>query len=231
MTGICFNIFGSFEIGPLSDEELRGMVYEEEIDPTTQIDIWARPENRDRYPLYAGAQTKTIDDKKRALLLQAGFKPSEADRPRQGRDLVVDQSEVSAITGLSKWEDLRITFVTDHLVEVRIRGKPAEERTFVGLGFGHLQSGRPTILWQLLKGLALPSGELPYDHALLGFDQRGLTEQWLSRIRRVLQERFGLRSDPIPWTKKGGYKGYRCTFELKVADELRDHLEREHRTD
>ena len=68
----------------LSDADIKKRVYEEEINPEKQLDYWLRPENRDEITPYEGAQTRTIDEKKRALLLQAGFQSDAVEGTTSG---------------------------------------------------------------------------------------------------------------------------------------------------
>lgn len=77
--GDMFQHFRIVRNAPLTDDEIRRMVFEEKIDPGKQIDNWARPENRDQIGPYYGPKTRTIDEKKRDLLIQAGFNPDDVE--------------------------------------------------------------------------------------------------------------------------------------------------------
>jgi hypothetical protein len=105
--------------------------------------------------------------------------------------------------GASRWEDIEITFLSDHRVQIRTPGK-SDIRNYSELGLNDGRSGIPRKAWKILCLMARNKGFLT--------DGRGAAQPWdklerrVQEIRSVLRKFFGLPEDPVPFIPGTGYK-------------------------
>jgi len=109
-------------------------------------------------------------------------------------------------SGAAKWEDVEITFLSDHRVQIRINGKLEEPANYAELGFDDGRSQNPNKAWLTLRSLAENRGVLK--------DGRTVGEPWpkvekrIQEIRKVFRELFGISADPVPFVEGVGYQSF-----------------------
>ena len=94
-----------------------------------------------------------------------------------------------------QWEGIKISFFSDERVRIQA-GARMVQHNYGELGFNDLRSHRPNQGWLLLRELAIHKGVLPNvsrdSKQFLAIDKR------IQRLRRSLQDLFGIFSDPLP---------------------------------
>ena len=110
-----------------------------------------------------------------------------------------------------KWEDLEISFLSDHRLELRVAGQ-AETLNYSEISLADRRSGKPNQSWGVLLALAQGGGVIP--ETARNSKQWLALEKQIERTRKVLRERFALLDDPLPFEKG---TGYRARFEIRCA--------------
>lgn len=101
-----------------------------------------------------------------------------------------------------RWEDIQIRFLSDDRVDVLISGQHTTYNSGE-MGFVDGRTGSPSRSWLILRFLA-EQGSLS--------QARGLSKNWaaferqIGRVRKQLQEFFGLAANPLPYVPRVGYK-------------------------
>jgi hypothetical protein len=110
------------------------------------------------------------------------------------------------------WDEVEISFFNERTVQITVgEAKPAV-RDFGDLGLAHKRSGKATRAWQALHLLAQSEGVI--SHLERKPTEWRFLEKRMQEIRAWLRALFGLRSDPLPFIKK---TGYRAEFKIKRA--------------
>ena len=140
---------------------------------------------------------------------QATPVPSPATVPVQGdaaAELLEgskgDAQTISSATGAATWEDIEILFLSDERVQIR-NGTNRETRNYAEFGFADGRTGTPNQAWETLRALAEQGGTIQVARAGSSWPK---VEKRIQEIRKVLQKRFGLSADPIPFLSGVGYK-------------------------
>jgi hypothetical protein len=112
----------------------------------------------------------------------------------------------SAPARAQEWEDVIISFISDHRIQISIASEH-ETRNYTEMGFADQRNGRPSKSWTVLLTLARNEGMIP----VTGRGAKGWAaiEKQIERIRRLLQNYFGISENPLPFHKGVGYR-LRC---------------------
>jgi hypothetical protein len=110
-----------------------------------------------------------------------------------------------------KWEDLEISILSDHRLELRVAGQ-AETLNYREMSLADRRSGKPNQSWGVLLALAQGGGVIP--ETVRNGKQWLALEKQIERTRKVLRECFALLDDPLPFEKG---TGYRARFEIRCA--------------
>ena len=100
-----------------------------------------------------------------------------------------------------QWEDLEISFLSDHRVQVQA-GTLRETLTYAEMGFGDLRTGKPTRAWSVLRAFAKHEGRIPM---MLGVREWRLIYKRVQEIKARLKERYECQDNPIPFVRGVGY--------------------------
>jgi hypothetical protein len=112
----------------------------------------------------------------------------------EGEDLRPNQAPKS-------WQEIEITFLSDHRVEICYGGANRKNYNYGELGFQDRRSGKsqepkPARAWIILCEFAKQNGTLPRSPAGKG---RTMMQKRIEEIREKLRLRFGIETDPIPF--------------------------------
>jgi hypothetical protein len=107
----------------------------------------------------------------------------------------------------ARWEEVSIRFITQHQVQVRVRGE-AGVYEHTQMGMASKRNDQPTKQWELLQLFAEHDGELTWD--VPGADRKNAHRR-LS-LARQLREFFGIDGDPFE--RLLGGRGWRTRFAI-----------------
>ncbi|MGA3075669.1 MAG: hypothetical protein ABSG56_18445 [Bryobacteraceae bacterium] len=110
-----------------------------------------------------------------------------------------------------QWEDIRISFLSEDRVRILV-GARTVQHNYAELGFEDMRSRKPNQGWQLLRQLAVHRGILP--NISRNSKQFLAIEKSIHRLRKSLQELFGIFSDPLPYDPP---RGYCCCFKIECG--------------
>jgi len=117
-----------------------------------------------------------------------------------------------------KWSEVVMTFITPE--EVRIKARERNKTlTYAEMGFKNKQSrmAKPNLCWTALQGLAIITST---DKTLMGILPRKTDiKRLVSRLRKGLQEFFGIKDDPILYDAN-----YKPSFTLVMEEHVFSHI-------
>lgn len=143
-----------------------------------------------------------FDDRGRLLPLQPTTVMFAGLRAQVARGAADAASNLAwALPTDARWEEIRIRFVADEVVNVSFRG---ETRRFEpdGLGMKSAKNGKPKAAWAYLKAFAMKGGRLPVHHAKSTDTSKHQKQK--QALSKVLRTAFGIADDPLP-TVAGEY--------------------------
>jgi hypothetical protein len=168
---------------------------------------WLRRLQRQLYP-------EAFEDPWRNMVPVHHFRQPGALNVRQTKEQAATPLESNPTAGLKaeKWEDIEISFLSDHRVQITI-GDRKETRNYEELGFRDKRGGgKPNQGWGILRALAQAGGSIP-DSARNSRDFVAMGKR-IERMRKTLMDHFGISSDPVPLVPN---QGYRCRFKVGCA--------------
>jgi hypothetical protein len=117
--------------------------------------------------------------------------------------------------GAAAWQEIEITFLSDHRVEIFCGDTDRRTYNYGDLGFQDRRSGKnqapkPTRAWVLLCELAKLNGTLPRPPA---GKSRAMIQKRIEEIREKLQGHFGTEADPIPFNGTA----YQTSFKISCG--------------
>lgn len=120
------------------------------------------------------------------------------------------------------WEQVAITFVNEHTVQIKVAGN-IEHRSFDEMGFSDLRTKtsefKPGGLWYIFRKLAEENGEITYQDSAGSFAEPEKLKKWISQIRKKLKLIFpSISEDPFLLYKEAG--GYKTRFLLNTHPSL-----------
>jgi len=132
----------------------------------------------------------------RALRERAGMEqPAVADIARLSIGLPRPES----------WEDIELTFIGDHDLEIRIGDKVKKLNYKEIEGFEDRRNGMPSQLWAMVRAFGKVSdGTIP-DAARHGKEWLA-TKKKIERASQALRKHFRMTSDPFPYISNLGYR-------------------------
>ena len=100
-----------------------------------------------------------------------------------------------------RWQDIEITFLSDHRVSIRTSQTAPKTYNYGELGFQDRRSGKseepkPNRAWVTLCQMAKHSGSLPRPSP---GKERTILQKRMQEIRKKLRGHFGIEGDPIPF--------------------------------
>ena len=103
---------------------------------------------------------------------------------------------------LGKWEDLKISFLSEERIQIQT---PSKIRTFnyTEFGLNDRRNGKPNMAWIALRSLAENQGILKQPP---NGQKWANVEKQMQKIRVHLRERFSLQDDPLPFVSDVGYR-------------------------
>ena len=105
----------------------------------------------------------------------------------------------------AEWNDVRISFISDHKIQIAIKGRTGPPCNYNEMGFEDRRNRLPNKAWGTLLELAKARGTLK------GFREPQKVHKRIQHIRRILRdyarkEHFEIPGDPLPYVKREGYK-------------------------
>jgi hypothetical protein len=120
----------------------------------------------------------------------------------------------AAKLSLESWEDVELTFIGDHEVEVRVGGKVQVLNYKQIEGFENRRDGKPSQLWAMLRLFGqFPDGMMP-ESARLGKEWECL-QKTIGRTSKVLRKHFGMTGDPFPYIRD--IRTYHARVKIRFA--------------
>jgi hypothetical protein len=128
---------------------------------------------------------------------EAGRAPNET-KPGKACKPIVTRSP-------TEWEEIELSFIGDHDVEVRVAGSKARKVNYREIaGFEDRRNGKPSKEWAMLVLFGtFPDGTMP-ESARNGSDWMSIRKT-VERMSKALRKYFAITSDPFPYTKDTGY--------------------------
>lgn len=139
--------------------------------------------------------------------------PPELLAMADNRDTAPVANIFKTMDGL-KWSEVVMTFIEPGAVRIKARGK-SETFTYEAMGFKDRKSrtAKPNLCWNTLLTLAIVTNT---DKALTDkLPPQTDFKRRVSRLRDALQEFFGIKDDPIPYTTT-----YKPVFVLSVEEHV-----------
>jgi hypothetical protein len=122
----------------------------------------------------------------------------------------------------AKWPDVKITFVDDNHVSIKVISATRSKVHFSKMGLEFRSTGESGKLWKTLRTFALHNGIIPPKVDEQGKLIKLVTPDDVKRLRKELCFYFCLDGNPIPYLKgkytKGGYtkaEGYKTSFDIQ----------------
>jgi len=112
--------------------------------------------------------------------------------------------ENTARPGITAWEELEITFISDKQVQIVVAGEIREPLNYDELGFADHRSKNPNKAWLSLKFLADNCGTI--SDSIVRKHDRPKIEKRMQAIRAGLRKHFCLEGDPLPYARGTGYQ-------------------------
>jgi hypothetical protein len=103
------------------------------------------------------------------------------------------------------WEDIELTFIGDHDLEIRVGDKVQKVHYKEIEGFEDRRTGKPSQLWAMVRVFGrLPDGTMP-DDSRYGQEWLAIKKK-IERASEALRKHFRLTGDPFPYIFKVGYR-------------------------
>ena len=123
-----------------------------------------------------------------------------------------------------EWGEVTIAFISDEKIKVRAKGQ-MKDYSFNRIGFDDKRTGKPNVLWWLLRGLAWKKGRASWEDLKTQSEDlgdRNKLQSKVSRLRTALNAFMDMDDDPFKPYKE--VKAYETKFKLKnkISDDLYD---------
>ena len=167
---------------------------------------WVRRLQRELYPEIATEAQSNIPECWRNMLPVSRFTQTGAltVSPAQEQPAPLPQSNAKPRLKANDWEDIEMSFVGDHDVEIRIGGEVRTLNYKEIAGFENRHTGKPSLLWAMLRIFGeFPSGTMPED-ARNGTEWEAIGKK-IERTSKALRKHFGMTGDPFPYIRGTGY--------------------------
>ena len=133
--------------------------------------------------------------------------------PAQEQPASLPQSDAKPRLKAHDWEDIEMSFVGDHDVEIRIGGEVQTFNYKAIAGFENRHTGKPSQLWTMLRVFgSFPNGTMP-DDARTGKNWEAIRKQ-IERTSEALRKHFGMTGDPFPYIRG---TGYHARLKIRIA--------------
>jgi hypothetical protein len=145
--------------------------------------------------------------------------------PRDAKPSTVQEETVFPMQEGTSWKEIAFYFINDEEAEVLISGKSQGVKNFITLGFKDKRDKKgkfPDRLWKVtLISLAKAKGALSIKEDDLDEKDKVQLRKSMSRLRRRLQEIFGIKDDPFfPFWNSKSYKAkFAISYRESVEDE------------
>jgi hypothetical protein len=122
-----------------------------------------------------------------------------------------------------KWEDVKITFLSDKAIQINVMDKQ-EGKDYVELGFTSKRGGKMRKAWEVLFEFAFKDGEISYKDE--NFSHNEITKQLKTRIYELNKWfglYFGIKGNAIRRYNRHT-QSYKAKFEIHLHQNFREEL-------
>jgi len=123
----------------------------------------------------------------------------------------------------AKWEDVRITFLSEKSLRINVLGKQ-EGKDYTELGFAHEKGKKKRKSWDVLFEFAVKNGEISYKDKKLHHNE--IIKQLKTRIYELNKWfglYFGIKGNAIRRYNRST-KSYKAKFEIKLHESIREEI-------